>query len=474
MIFKSGFPFFVFFCFCFSAKGQIADLSIHMVIKDSIISKFNRGDFDEIYDLSDSSFRKYESRNNFVDFLKKVNLAGLILSSELTDDLGDVKYFRLQMKNISVDLTLSVTPAKHFSIFAIKRAIPYDTSYVNSVGTDNLLKTAIDSAIDKSVRKYFRDKSAIGFSIGIIKNGKKWVYNYGEVKKGEGKISTANTYYEIGSITKTFTATVLAHAILEKRIKLQDDIRNYLQDSFPNLQFRTYPIEVVHLSNHTSRLPGVPADFFQQTPYDSLNPYVHYSEQMFWNALHRVTIDTMPGTKQYYSNFGVSILGHLLEQVYQQNYETLVSQLILAPLKMKSTKFQMNEKDLHKMAQGYTNKGIATPPWDVGPFIPSGAIKSTVNDMLKYLRYNIEEKSETVKLTHQLTWGTSENGTALGWFISKTPGGLKLYQHDGGTGGFVSKIVVIPERNLGFVIFANSNIDLGNLSREITYRLTKD
>lgn len=474
MIFKPCFILFIVFCFNISIKAQVADLSTYMKVKDSIISKFNRGDFNGIYDLSDSSFRKYESRNKFVEFINRVSKAGLFLSSELIDDIGDVKYFRLGMKNITVDLTLSVTPSQNFQIFAIQRSIPYDTTYINSIQTDNTLKSAIDSGIDRSVRKCFRDKSAVGFSIGIIQDGKIHVYNYGEIKKGEGKLPTADTYYEIGSITKTFTTTVLAHALLEKKIKLHDDIRNYFQDSFPNLQFGDHPIEVVQLANHTSRLPGIPADFFQQIPYDSLNPYVHYSEKMFWNALHHVTIDTLPGTKNYYSNFGISILGHILERIYQRNYESLVKRFITQPLKMKKTKFEMKRDDLELMAQGYTNKREPTPPWDLGPFTPSGAIKSSVNDMLKYLKYNIEEKTESINLAHRLTWGTNENGIALGWFISKTPGGVKMYKHDGGTGGFVSSIMVMPERKSGFIILSNSSIDLSNLSRELTYRLTKN
>jgi D-alanyl-D-alanine-carboxypeptidase/D-alanyl-D-alanine-endopeptidase len=473
MSFRSSLIIFILVCFVISTKAQVADLITHIRIKDSIISKFNRGDFNEIYEMADSSFRKFESREKFIEFLKRVNQAGAILSSELTEDLGEVKYFRLQMKNISADLTLTVTPQQRFSLFAIQRSLPYDTTSVNNIQTDNPLRSPLDSGLDRSVRKHIKDKQVVGLSIGIIKNGKLYTYNYGEVKKGEGHIPTANTYYEIGSITKTFTTTVLAHAVLDGKLKLNDDIRNYLADPFPNLQFENHPIEVVNLANHTSRLPGIPDDFFKQTPYDSLNPYVHYSETMFWDALHRLKIDTLPGIKKYYSNFGISLLGHILERVYQDDYKALVKRMVLMPLKMKDSKFELGKNEYGRMAQGYNKNGQPNPPWDIGPFTAAGAIKSTVNDMLKYLQYNIEEKAAAVQLAHRLTWGTNSNGTALGWFVSTTPGGNTIYQHDGGTGGFVSDLVVMPERKLGFVILSNSTTDLGNLSREITYRLSK-
>jgi CubicO group peptidase (beta-lactamase class C family) len=93
--------------------------------------------------------------------------------------------------------------------------------------------------------------------------------------------------------------------------------------------------------------------------------------------------------------------------------------------------------------------------------------------MIKYLDYNINEKTKAIKLSHQLTRGSDANGSGLNWGITKTQSGYKKYQHDGGTGGFRTIIVVMPEVKMGYIILTNSEIDIGNLSREITYRLTK-
>lgn len=473
MKFKFFSVIFVCLLLSFLLPAQVADLASHVVLKDSIVSKFNRGDFLGVYELSSEAFRKYEQKNNFINFLKNVSQAGSILSSEITEDLGDMKYFKLGMAKINIELTLSVSSARRFDVFAINRFYPYDTAYVNAVRTDNLLKSPLDTAIDKSVRKYFRNKKTVGLSIGVIKNGKIFTYNYGESEKGTGQLPTSDTYYEIGSITKTMTGTILAQAVLENKINLNDDIRKYLKDSLPNLQFHRQPVQVVHLSNHTSGLPGIPDDFYKQTPYDSLNPYLNYSKEMFWNALHRVVIDTTPGIKNYYSNFGVSLLGHILEYVYLKDFETLVKQFITRPMKMQDTKFEMTKKDVKRFAQGHNKDGKPTSHWDVAVFAAAGGLRSTVNDMIKYLHYNINEKSSAIKLSHQPTWGSDDNGSGLNWNIATTKSGYKKYQHDGGTGGFRTFIVAIPGLKTGYIILTNSEIDIGNLSREICYRLTK-
>jgi hypothetical protein len=140
------FCYIVFICLhCFfSLSAQVADLASHIILKDSIVSKYNRGDFKGIYELSSEAYRKYEKENKFIDFLKQVNQAGSILSSELTEDLGDVKYFKLGMAKITIELTLSASSPGQFDIFSINRLVPYDTAYVNAIRTDNLLKNSID------------------------------------------------------------------------------------------------------------------------------------------------------------------------------------------------------------------------------------------------------------------------------------------------------------------------------------------
>lgn len=456
-----------------SIQAQVADLRSHTTVKDSIIARFNRGDFEGVYALSGEGFRMWEEENKYIASLKNVKQAGNVLSAELSDDLGDVKVFKLVMEKMTVELTLSVNPAGQYNIFAINRVVPYDTAYVNSVRSDNARKSEMEISIDKAIRKYFGNKNVAGLSIGLIKDGKKSTYNYGETEKGKSELPTADTYYEIGSITKTFTGTLLAQAVLDGKINLHDDIRKYLEGEFSNLQYKDSSIKVLHLANHTARIPGLPDDFKKQSPYDSLNPYLNYTMNNFWLALHRVVIDTVPGIINEYSNYGVALLGRILENVYHSGYESLVERFITKPMKMKDTKIKMAGKDFKRFAAGHNKKGQPTSHWDIMAFAPAGGLRSNVNDMLKYLDYNVQEKTRAITLSHQLTSGSAENGIGLNWGIATTPGGYTKYTHTGGTGGFKTFIVAIPGLKAGFILLTNSENDINNLVRELTYILTK-
>lgn len=103
---------------------------------------------------------------------------------------------------------------------------------------------------------FMKDKQAVGLSIGFYNNGTNYFYNFGTTEKGKALRPTENSIYEIGSITKTFVSLVLANAVLEKRIRLDDDIRKFLNGSYPNLEYRGKPIKVLHLANTTSGIPN--------------------------------------------------------------------------------------------------------------------------------------------------------------------------------------------------------------------------
>jgi D-alanyl-D-alanine-carboxypeptidase/D-alanyl-D-alanine-endopeptidase len=119
----------------------------------------------------------------------------------------------------------------------VKQAIP----------TDNKLKSQIDTVVQKAAMPFIGDTSKVGLSIGIYKNGKVYSYNYGTTQRENPKLPTNKTVYEIGSISKTFTGTLLAQAVKDKKVKIDDDIRKYLDGSYPNLEYQGKPIKLSHL-----------------------------------------------------------------------------------------------------------------------------------------------------------------------------------------------------------------------------------
>jgi len=141
--------------------------------------------------------------------------------------------------------------------------------------TDDKLKTPLDTLVEQSVSAFMKNNARVGISIGIIKDGQPYLYNYGSTQKEKSPLPTGNTVYELASITKTFGATLLAKAVLDKKVNLNDDIRKYLKEDYPNLEYNGTPITLLNLVNLTSGLPNwmQDKDIFVKANLDSI-PYI--------------------------------------------------------------------------------------------------------------------------------------------------------------------------------------------------------
>lgn len=328
--------------------------------------------------------------------------------------------------------------------------------------TDNK-KNSIDLVVQKSAQKFMGDKRTVGLSIGILKDGRTYSYNYGEVEKGKKGLPSQQTIYEIASITKTFSGVLLAQAVTEKRVKMDDDVRKYLDGNYPNLEFEGHAIKLFHLINHTSRLPFLlpdRPDLFQNPDPIELPKILtqisrNYTKTKFYEDLHSVKLDKIPGVDFKYSNAAAQLLGYILERVYQTSYEQLVAEKITNHLGMKDTKITLSSAEKSRLATGYYENGtvaLYSPPQSQA----AGALHSSVSDMLKYLKFHLSEDNEVIKLSHQPTWGDINiHASGLNWQMNKTSAGHRRVWQSGGSFGFSSYCVVFPELNFGIVLLSN-------------------
>jgi D-alanyl-D-alanine-carboxypeptidase/D-alanyl-D-alanine-endopeptidase len=155
----------------------------------------------------------------------------------------------------------------------------------------SMTKVKVDSIIIQSATQIMNDTSMVGLSIGLYYNGDDFFQNFGSIEKGKEISPTKNTVYEIGSITKTFTGILLANAVLENKIDLNDDILAYLDDKYDNLRHNEIPIRIINLANHSSGLPEdiIPPEFYsleKPTMYDIINVYEGDRGEMFLRDLH--------------------------------------------------------------------------------------------------------------------------------------------------------------------------------------------
>lgn len=269
-------------------------------------------------------------------------------------------------------MKLSVDKLNHeksfFIFFTLLVALQGRTQIIQGTRTDNRLTNEIDTIIQNAASTFMNGTSRVGLSIGIIKDGKTYTCSYGSTEKGKDLLPTSNTIYEIGSISKTFTGTLLAKALADKKVELNDDVRKYLKGSYPNLEYDGQPIKIIHLVNHTSQLPpflpNKPEVF--QHPQDSIPLLLtaiqkNYTKEKFLNDLHNIKVDTVPGFNYKYSNVAAQLVGFILEKVYKKTYGELIEQHISEPLKMKHTEVEIENNMAGRLAKGYSSTGSNMP-----------------------------------------------------------------------------------------------------------------
>jgi D-alanyl-D-alanine-carboxypeptidase/D-alanyl-D-alanine-endopeptidase len=328
--------------------------------------------------------------------------------------------------------------------------------FTSSAQTEEPKTNLLDRKMDSIIKNYMDNPAYSGLSIAVYADKKVTYYNYGNVKKGVIQKPTNKTIYEIGSISKTFTGILFAKAILDKKMALNDPVKKYLGDDYKNLAYGGKNIELVHLANHSSRIHRIPFDLMSQPGYDINDPYKNYSKEMVLAYMKKLVPDTFPGVKSEYSNLGMGLLGMIEEKVYDKSYEELITETICRPLGMNDTKITISGADTARFAKGHDTEGKQVPYWNLGAIPGAGGIRSTTEDMMKYLKANLEESDDAIKLSHLITFNDDRNKIALAWHITTTKKGNELIWHNGRTAGFSSFCGFIKSKDVAVVILSNS------------------
>jgi CubicO group peptidase (beta-lactamase class C family) len=445
----------------FKMTAQLADSLTHNATKDSIVEHFNKQEFKKVYAMLSPQFKAQMTENEMITFLEKnvYEESGKILKSEFLEKAKDEYIYKLTHQKEILTFSLTVNERKLIDGFSFVPFEEKDPKSIAKAASNNFLTTDLDKIVDSVARTYIDKENTSGMSIGVIKDGKTYFYHYGEMDKSTKKMADNNTFYEIGSITKTFTGILLAHAVLEKKIDLETDIRRYLTEEYPNLEYKNQPILIKHLANHTSGIISFPMlDIASQKGYDAKNPYKHYTSDMVLAYLHKIKLDTVPGFKSNYSNFATGLLGIILEKTSKMSYADLVKKYITDPLSMKTTKIVLTDEEDKIFAKPYTAKGDLTSHWDLTGLGAAGAIRSNIADMLQYAKANMAMADEAMAYSQKSTFkqgATSETG--LFWQLNINKKGQLITWHNGGTGGFSTFCGFIKEKNMAVVILANSN-----------------
>lgn len=299
-------------------------------------------------------------------------------------------------------------------------------------------------------------KETPGIIIGVYDHGKIHYYAAGFADVATKQPVTSTTLFEIGSITKTFTTTLLALDVEMKTLSLEDPIQKYLPETVKVPTRDNKVITFLDLATAHSGLPRMPSNF---APGSNDDPYIDYTADKMFSFLSQYTLPRNIGEQYEYSNFGMGLLGVTLAREHKSTYRELVTSNLLKPLKMNNTWLNMPNQHHAHVATGYAG---STPvhawTWsDESSMQSAGGLLSTVEDMMKYAIANLEPSSKplgkAMVQAHRARSSTTRETTkiGLGWHITG-----ETVWHNGGTGGFRSFLGFSPGSKKAIVILTNS------------------
>ncbi len=327
---------------------------------------------------------------------------------------------------------------------------------------------------DDEIREILRDridvaKKSVGIVVGLVDDKGIRIVSYGKPNQNSDQTVNGDSVFEIGSVTKVFTAILLTDMVERGEVSLSDPISKYLPESVKTPTRAGKQITLLDLATQTSGLPRMPGNF---TPKDQQNPYADYSVEQMYASISGHTLTRDIGAKYEYSNLGVGLLGHILELRARTDYENLVRTRIGRPLKMDSTGIKLTPEMQAHLAKGHNSVRLPVPNWDLPTLAGAGALRSTVNDMLKFVAANLGLKKSpllaAMQKAHQSQQqtGVSDLEIGLGWHILKKFD-TEIVWHNGGTAGYHSFIGFDQKRLKGVVVLSNSTNDIDDIGRHL-------
>ncbi|TXD81509.1 beta-lactamase family protein [Subsaximicrobium wynnwilliamsii] len=324
----------------------------------------------------------------------------------------------------------------------------------------------IVKTIQKNGLAFLKNKNINSTSIGIYKDGKMYTEHFGEIEKGKSNPPDDGTIYEIGSVTKTMTGYLVARAVLEKKIKLEDEITMYLKDDYSNLQYNGNPITIKHLLTHTSGLPmflpmemnGVFDKLTEDVPNEYFQLEKSYDKEKFLADLKNVTLKVAPGTTYSYSNAGAELIGYVLETVFEKNIDNLMEESYLTEYGMSNTAIELNHTQKQELVQGYWMDNETFSPNQLNTlWATGGGVKMIIMDMMHYIALQLNSKNPIVSESHKVLYEECKTfKISYFWRVWNDKYGTS-YNHHGGTSGTQNWLFIFPRYDLGISIITNQS-----------------
>ena len=416
-----------------------------MVFKE-FKENYNRGNFENIFNSFSVEMRKALPVEKTKEFL-----GGLKLQAGNIEDGAFVKFenqsfavYKTEFEKSILAVNISIDDKNLINGFYVKPFV--DEVTLNRVNALSEFPSEIANSI-YSQAKNLPNKTQ--FSIAILTGGD--VRYYGVLIENDtiNSIKNFSRIFEIGSITKVFTSTVLASLVIDKKL----DFNNYVNDYY-SFDFRnSIKINFSDLANHTSGLPRLPENFDLS---NEINPYRNYREKDLNEYLRNILEIKNSVEKKYdYSNLGAGLLGYTLGISQKTNFNDLLKKRVFNKYKMKNS--YTSPKGIESnIVKGLDTKGQEITNWEFDVLFGGGGILSSTEDLVKFSRAQFDKSNKELELTRKATFNINDRmKIGLGWHILKTDKGSDWIWHNGGTGGYSSSMVLDVEKKNGVIVLSN-------------------
>lgn len=321
------------------------------------------------------------------------------------------------------------------------------------------------AVLDHYAEQYVREPCHVGISIAAHIAGKTYFSNRGSTSRVRTLRPTPDSVYELASVTKTFVGALAARALVDGRMTLDGDFRQYLPGDYPNLSVSSRPLTLRTLATHTSGLPRDLPDtdaLMAEHDYDHIGERLAILNKGYTRArslaeLHQVKLRSTPGSEFAYSNLGIRVLGYGIEDAYGLPLDQLLKETIFNPLGMSSSGFSIAPAMRARIVTPYSRFDHVQPLHDASAGAAYG-LYSTPRDMAQYLAWQLSPSSAIIERSHTLIRGTGEDGEALIWNVG-VDAGRPILWHGGGSFGETSQMVLFPSEQEGFVLLTNDTCE---------------
>ncbi|HTO15552.1 MAG TPA: serine hydrolase [Edaphocola sp.] len=454
------------FYLIFTGNILFAQTQNHEAAIQNFQLNYNSENYEVIFNSFSPKMKEALPLTTMTAFLKELKTqAGTIETTKFIKFHKETyALFKTKFKNAVLAINISLNDSNKINGLYIERF----HEITNEKATE-MKKEAINSLIKypkgiaDNIFKYCKDfPNNTQLSIAIIKNGE--TNYYGILKSNDSikVIQNENKVFEIGSITKVFTATVLAALVEEKKLKLKNNINSFYSFSFKN----NIKITFESLANHTSGLPRLPNNFKIS---DTANPYKDYDEKKLNHYLKKELKLEHKALEQYtYSNLGAGLLGYTLGLSQKTSFQKLLQSMVFDKYGMHHS-FTSAHGLKEELVMGLNENGKHTSNWDFQSLFGAGGILSTTSDLAKFAIAQFDPNNIALTLTTTPTFSIDDKmDIGLGWHILKSDNDVQEVWHNGGTAGYSSSMIINKNEKSAVIILSNvsgfhpknGNIDL--------------